>query len=192
MDHLVDLGLFPLELVLLPGERVPLHLFEPRYRQLYADSVLEDRPFVVVQTEFNEGLAQFSPDGRWIAYESDKTGRYEVYLRPFPGPGGDSLVSTAGGTQVRWNPNGKELFYVAADDRLMALPVKFSSDGKTPDLGTPTALFATSVGSTALNVYRHQYVVSPDGQSFVMNSIIGGGSASPITVILNRKPRNPN
>jgi serine/threonine protein kinase/Tol biopolymer transport system component len=152
----------------------------------------ERKPFEVVQTDFNEGLAQFSPDGRWIAYESEKSGRYEVYLRPFPGPGSDSLVSTAGGTQVRWNPNGKELFYVAADDRLMALPISFSSDGKTPELGKPTALFATSVGSTGFNMYRQQYVVSPDGQSFVMNSVIAGASASPITVILNRKPRDPN
>ena len=74
--------------------------------------------------------AQFSPDGKWIAYQSDKTGRFEIYVRPFPGPGGDVRVSIDGGTQVRWNPNGKELFYVAADDRLMAVPIRFASNGK--------------------------------------------------------------
>jgi serine/threonine protein kinase len=149
------------------------------------------RPFEVVQTDFNEGLAQFSPDGRWIAYESDKTGRYEIYLRPFPGPGSDSLVSTAGGTQVRWSADGKELFYIAPDDRLMALAISFSADRKSAELGTPAALFATNVGSTAVNVYRQQYAVSPDG-SFVMDSVVAGASASPIAVILNRKskPRN--
>jgi serine/threonine protein kinase len=156
--------------------------------EIAANGTGPHKPFEVVQTEFNEGLAQFSPDGHWIAYESDKTGRYEIYVRPFPGPGSDVLASNSGGNQVRWSPNGKELFYVAADDRLMALPISFSSDGKTPELGTPTVLFPTSVGSTAVNVYRQQYVVSPDGHEFVMNSVIAGASASPITVILNRKP----
>ena len=73
----------------------------------------ERKPFEVVQTDFNEGLGQFSPDGRWIAYQSDKTGRFEIYVRPFPGPGDDVRVSIDGGAQVRWNPNGKELFYIA-------------------------------------------------------------------------------
>lgn len=72
------------------------------------------KPFEVVQTDFNERLAQFSPDGKWIAYQSDRTGRFEIYLRPFPGPGNDSPVSTDGGNQVRWNPNGRELFYIGA------------------------------------------------------------------------------
>jgi Tol biopolymer transport system component len=146
------------------------------------------KPFAVVQTEFNEGLANFSPDGKWIAYQSNKTGRSEVYLRPFPGPGADLRVSTEGGAQVRWNPKGKELFYIGPDDRLMALPIRFSADGKTAEFGAAVGLFATNVGSTATNVYRQQYVVSPDGQSFVMNSVVGNASASPISVILNWKP----
>ena len=62
------------------------------------------KPRAVVQTDFNEQLAQFSPDGTWIAYQSNKTGRFEIYVRPFPGPGGDSPVSIEGGAQVRWNP----------------------------------------------------------------------------------------
>jgi Tol biopolymer transport system component len=148
------------------------------------------KPFEVVQTDFNEGLAQFSPDRPWIAYQSDKTGRFEIYLRPFPGPGSDTLVSTAGGGQVRWGPDGKELFYVGTDDRLMAVPISFSPDGKSVEFGTPTGLFTTNVGSTAVNVYRQQYAVSPDGRSFVMHSFAGDASASPITVILNRKPGN--
>jgi Tol biopolymer transport system component len=146
-------------------------------------------PFEVVQTEFNERLAQFSPDGTWIAYQSDKTGRFEIYVRPFPGPGGDSRVSIDGGEQVRWNPTGKELFYVAPDDRLMAVPIRLSSNRETVELGTPAGLFATNVGSTAINTNRQQYVVSPDGQSFVMNSVVGEATTSPITVILNWKPK---
>ena len=149
----------------------------------------DQKQFKVVQTDFNERLAQFSPDGKWIAYQSDKTGRYEIYIQPFPGPGGDSLVSIDGGGQVRWNPNGRELFYVAADDRLMAVPIRFAATGTTVEADAPLGLFATNVGSTAINTVRQQYAVSPDGQSFMMNSVLGEASASPITVILNWKPK---
>jgi WD40 repeat protein len=146
-------------------------------------------PIAVVQTEFNEGLAVFSPDGRWIAYESDKTGRHEIYVRPFPGPGNDFLASTSGASQVRWSRDGKELFYIGADDRLMAQPITASSDGKTVDFGTPTPLFATSILSPGVNTFRPQYAVSPDGRSFVLQSLVGQATASPITIILNWKPK---
>ena len=105
------------------------------------------RPFEVVRTDFNESQAQFSLDGNRI-YQSDKSGRDQIYLRPFPGPGEDVPVSTEGGIQPRWNPKGKELFYVAADDRLMAVPIRFSSDKKSVEPGAPVALFPTNVGST--------------------------------------------
>jgi Tol biopolymer transport system component len=148
------------------------------------------KPFEVVRTNFSEGLGQFSPDGRWIAYQSNKTGRTEVYLRPFPGPADDWRASIDGGSQARWNPNGKELFYIGPDGRLMSVPIRFSPDGRNPEFGTPLGLFATNVGSPGTPVYRQQYLVAGDAQSFVMNSIVGEGSASPITVILNWKPKN--
>ena len=85
-------------------------------------------------------------------------------------------------------PEGKELFYVGGDDRLMAVPIRLTSDGKTVEPGTPLGLFATSIGSTVLLKYRQQYFVSRDGQSFVMNSAVDEASASPITVLLNWKP----
>jgi Tol biopolymer transport system component len=147
------------------------------------------KPFEVAATDFNDSLGQFSPDGHWVAYQSDRTGRSEIYVRPFPGPGSDTRVSTDGGAQVRWNPSGKELFYVAEDDRLMAVPVSLSADRKGFEPGTPAALFVTNIGSTAVLKYRQQYVVSHDGQSFVMQSVVGGASASPISVILNWKPK---
>jgi len=146
-------------------------------------------PFEVVRTDLNERLPQFSPDGKWIAYESDKTGRSEIYVQPFPGSGGASPVSSDGGAQVRWNPNGRELFYVAPDDRLMAVPIRFGSNGKTVEADTPVSLFITNVGSTAPNTNRQQYMVSPDGRSFVMNSVPEASAAAPITVILNWKPK---
>ena len=157
---------------------------------VWALSLEGDRkPFPVVETEFNEGLSQFSPDGHWIAYQSDRTGRPEVYLRPFPGAGADVRVSVDGGVQVRWNHNGKELFYVATDDRLMAVPIRFASSSTSPELGTPIALFKTILSSAAGPMYKQQYMVSPDGQSFVMHSAVGEASASPITIIQNWKPR---
>jgi Tol biopolymer transport system component len=146
-------------------------------------------PFALVETDFNEGLAQFSPDGRWIAYQSDRTGRTEIYLRPFRGPGADVRVSVDGGAQARWNPNGMELFYVTIDNRLMAVPVRFSADGGSADPGTPRQLFKTILSGAAGPTYKQQYMVSPDGQSFVMQSAVGEPSASPIGVILNWKPR---
>ena len=131
----------------------------------------ERKPFAVVQTEFNEGLAQFSPDTTWIAYQSDKTGRFEIYLRPFRGPGDDVRVSVDGGTQVRWNSNGKELFYLAAGNRLTAVPLRFSANNKGVEPGTPLALFVAKVGGFA--GYTQQYMVSRDGQSFVTQSVVG-------------------
>ncbi len=145
-------------------------------------------PFQVVHTEFNERLAQFAPDGRWIAYQSDKTGRFEIYVQPFPGSGGDTLVSTNGGSQPRWNRDGTELFYIGGDDQLMAVPIGQSSEDGRVEPGSPVALFATDVGSGVPNTVRQQYMVAPDGQSFVMNSVPQESGASPITVILNWKP----
>ncbi len=145
----------------------------------------ERKPFEVVHTEFNEQAGQFSPDGKWIAYQSDKSGHSEIYLQPFHGTGDGVPVSTNGGTQVRWNPNGKELFYIGPDGRLMMVAIRLPVDGQAVELGTPAALFATSVNP---NYFRHQYMVSPDGQSFIMN-FNEPISASPITIILNWKAK---
>jgi len=147
----------------------------------------DHQPFAIVDTEFSEGLAQFSPDGKWIAYQSNKTGQNEIYLRPFPGAGADVGVSIEGGAQVRWNANGKELFYIGLDDRLMSVPIHLAP-GAAPEIGNAVGLFPTRVGSTAFNVYRQQYVVSADGQSFVLNSNVGDANASPISVIVNWSP----
>jgi serine/threonine protein kinase len=148
----------------------------------------ERKPRAVVQTEFNEQLPQLSPDGKWMVYQSNRTGRFEVYIRPFPGPGSDAPVSAEGGAQARWNPDGKELFYIAADDRLMSVPMRFSANGDGVVAGTPQPLFVTNVGSTAPNTNRQQYAVSPDGQSFILNSQPDAAQTSPITVILNWRP----
>jgi Tol biopolymer transport system component len=156
--------------------------FEKTGTDIWALPMDGDRkPFPVVQTNFEERGGQFSPDGRWIAYQSNETGRFEIYLQPFPGPGGKRLISTNGGAQVRWRRDGRELFYIALDGRLMAVPIRFAPSGETVDAGTPVSLFATRVGGAVQD--RPQYVVSSDGQRFLMSTV--DVSTSPITVILN-------
>jgi Tol biopolymer transport system component len=148
----------------------------------------ERKPFPVVQTNFDERDAQFSPDGKWIAYESDESGRFEIYVQPFPGPGAKLPVSTNGGAQVRWPHEGKELFYIGLDERLMAVPIRLPSNGQAVEVGAPVPLFPIRVGG-AVSVYRQQYMVSPDGQRFLINTVLEESSASRITVILNLKSK---
>jgi hypothetical protein len=141
----------------------------------------------VAQTPFDEQYAQFSPDGRWVAYQSNETGRNEIYVQPFPGPGGRLPVSTSGGSQVRWARNGEELFYVAADAKLMSVPIRLGSGA--PEIGSPIALFAPPIGNTAQqNDFRHQYMVAADGRSFLI-ATVKDASPPPITLIFNWKPR---
>ena len=103
----------------------------------------ERKPFPVLQTPFQVGAGQFSPDGRWVAYESNESGQVAIYVRPFPGPGGQWQVSNAGGTQPRWRSDGTELFYVTPDGRLMAVPIAAGADGQALEAGAPMPLFPT-------------------------------------------------
>jgi Tol biopolymer transport system component len=147
----------------------------------------QGEPQVVVQTDFDEHGGQFSPDGKWIAYVSIKSGRYEVYVQPFAQrSAGEIRVSTDGGDQVRWRPDGKELYYVARDGRLMAVPIRWGSNGETVEPGAPVPLFATRV--RGMPVGQTQYAVSSDGQRFLMNTLIEEVVTSPITMILNWRP----
>ena len=141
-------------------------------------------PFVVVQTNSDERDPQFSPDGKWIAYESDESGRFEIYVQPFPGPGPKWPVSTAGGAQVRWPRSGGELFYIALDNRLMVVSIRLDAERQTVSAGAPVPLFTTNVGG-AVTVRRQQYVVSSDGQRFLMNTVKDQASTSPLTVVQN-------
>lgn len=130
---------------------------------------------------------QFSPDGRWVAYQSNETGKLETYVRPFPGPGGEVLASTAGGVYPRWSRDGKELYYIAPDARLMAVPI--SVRGGTLEAGTPVALFQTRrVGGGANIVGRGpQYDVAPDGRFLINVESVSG--TPPIVLLLNWQPQ---
>jgi serine/threonine protein kinase len=149
----------------------------------------EHTPIPVVRTNFEERDGQFSPDARWIAYQSNESGRPEVYVQPFQRPGGKSQISTAGGAQVRWRADGKELFYIALDGRLMGVPIQLPANGDDVEAATPVPLFATRVGGAVQGINRQQYMVSADGQRFLMNTLVEQASTSPIMVILNWTPK---
>jgi serine/threonine protein kinase/Tol biopolymer transport system component len=142
-------------------------------------------PFAVVQTGATERDAQFSPDGRWIAYESDRTGQFEIYLQRFPSPDRVETVSIGGGAQPRWNPQGNELFYIALDGSLMSVPMALPAAADGPmEIGQPRALFRTRIVSV-VQQFRQQYSVFPDGQQFLMSVLPENQDMPPITVILN-------
>jgi Tol biopolymer transport system component len=147
------------------------------------------KPFAVAQAPAEERDGQFSPDGNWIAYHSDETGEFEVYVQPFRRSGKRERISTTGGAQARWRSDGKELFYVALDGQLMSVPIQLDSTGLTVRAGTPVPLFMTRLdGGVVQTVQRAQYIPSPDGARFLMHTITGDATSSPITVILNWRP----
>ena len=137
------------------------------------------KPFPFAQTPFNEAQGRFSPDGHWIAYVSNEAGRNDVYVAPFQGPGGKSRVSTAGGTGPRWRRDGKELFYIAPNNKLMA--VTLTATGNRLEIGAPQPLFDLQ----PRNVTQDYYDVSPDGQRFLVNTTDEQLGAAPITLVVN-------
>jgi serine/threonine protein kinase len=143
------------------------------------------KPFPLVQTAADEFGCEFSPDGRWIAYESNESGRLQIYVRHFPPSGDPWQISTSGGTQPRWRHDGKELYYVAPDAQLMAVPMTVSADNRTMNPGVPLRLFSTRL-ATGSNVIpgRQQYAVAPDGR-FLMNIKADDTPVAPITVVMN-------
>lgn len=142
------------------------------------------KPISFLQTEFNEFEGQLSPDGRWMAYTSDETGPLEVYVRPFPASDGKWRISTAGGEQPRWRGDGKELFYVAADGKITAVPVK-ALPGPKPSFepSTPVPLLEAHIAELNGGVY--QYDVTADGTRFLVTTNTAGASVPPLTVVLN-------
>jgi len=142
-------------------------------------------PKVFLRTNFNETGAHFSPDGHWVAYQSNMSGRPEVYVRPFPEGGGQWQISTAGGNNARWSPDGNELYFMGADGRLMTFPI--SMKGATLEPGTPAPLFQTQRAVGVATTARAQFAVAHDGR-FLFNVTSGNAPTSPITLILNWKP----
>jgi hypothetical protein len=120
------------------------------------------RPFL--KTRFNEGAPEFSPHGRWLTYVSDESGGPEIYVQPYPGPGGKWQISTDGGTEPMWSPNGRELFY-RSGTRMMAVDVTTQAGFSA---GKPRMLFERLYFSTPFPQTFPRYDVSSDGQRFLM------------------------
>lgn len=137
-------------------------------------------PFL--ETSANESQGQFSPDLKWVAYTSDESGAYEVYVRRYPGGEGKWRVSTSGGAQPRWRRDGRELFYLAPDGALMAVDVK--AGGPTFETGPPRSLFNTGIMGAFVD-RRNHYVVTGDGQRFLVNLTDESDTRAPIIVVVN-------
>jgi len=162
-------------------------------RDLWSLDVSSGEKSVFVNGAFEERGAQFAPGGRWVAYETDASGRYEVVVQSFPQPTTTLAVSTDGGTQPRWSADGKEIYFVSPDLKLMAARVTATpSDGATLEVGEPGILFPVRIAGDALaEVVRAQYAVSRDGR-FLINESVDGSADDPITLILNwRAPPDP-
>jgi Tol biopolymer transport system component len=137
------------------------------------------QPFL--RTQFNEWVPMFSPDGRWLAYISDESGRYEIYVQPYPGPGGKWQISTEGGAEPMWSRNGRELFY-RSGGKMMAVDIA-TQPGFT--VGKPRMLFEGQYVPTPTT--SPNYDVAPDGQRFLMLKPVEQAQAAPtqINVVLN-------
>lgn len=140
-----------------------------------------DRKMIPFATsQFAEMAPRFSPDGKWIAYSSGESGRREVYVRPFPGPGGKWQISTQGGVHPVWRRDGKEIFFLTPDGSMMAAEV---TAGTGIQSGTPKLLFRTHAPESETN--GPCYSVTADGQTFLIERPLAGGNVSPTTVVLN-------
>lgn len=138
-----------------------------------------------MQTEFNEVHGAFSPDGRWVAYPSTESGRAEIYVAPFPGPGGKWKVSQNGGISPRWRGDSSELFFVAFNNDLMVASV--NGRGTAFAMGEVKTLFASRMRRAAFaGVVASNYDVSPDGQRFLIAATEGVAVEPPITLLVNR------
>jgi serine/threonine protein kinase/Tol biopolymer transport system component len=150
---------------------------------LLAFRLQERKSFPFLQTPDTEDQGQFSPDGKWVAYRSNELGRRQIYVRPFPGPGAPMQVSPAGGIQPRWRRDGQELFYISSDNQMMAVGVQLARGTESPEIGAPVALFPLRLANRDNQQYG--YVVSRDGQRFLINIDENEPRTQPITIVQN-------
>jgi Tol biopolymer transport system component len=139
----------------------------------------ERKAFPLLRTDFNETSADLSPDGGWIAYASDESGRFEVYISSFPSLEHKVKVSTDGGNLPLWSHDGKELFYIAPVKKLMSVGVKA---GTSFEPGLPKELFETSISG---GPGGRRYDVANDGKRFLIVTQVEANKPLPISVVLN-------
>jgi serine/threonine protein kinase len=152
------------------------------HTEVWALPTFGDRkPFPALQGPFNQTWGRLSPDGKWLAYTSDESGRPEVYVQTFPEHGGKWQISTGGGMDANWRGDGAELYYLSSDQRMMAVSVRtapaFEAD-------VPRALFPVQVLSPGLGPRNH-YMVTPDGQRFLLVAPLASETLAGTQVTLN-------
>ena len=144
----------------------------------------QQKPARWTNTPFDEANGQFSPNGKWVAYTSNESGKYEMFVQAFQGSG-KWTVASGGGVQPRWRADGKELFYLGPDTSLRAVPITASPDGRSLTVGTPAVLFRAAPFSGFTSNARIEYAVSADGERFLVNRATEGSTTTPITVVAN-------
>jgi Tol biopolymer transport system component len=145
----------------------------------------EHQSRVVANTPFDETMADLSPDGRWVAYQTNESGRFEIVVQAFPDAGGKWQVSTGGGAAPRWRADGREIYFLAPDATMMAVPV--TASGPTFEAGTPASLFPTRILTGGSPVNRPQYAVARDGR-FLINQSVNEAASAPITLLMHWTP----
>jgi Tol biopolymer transport system component len=164
------------------GQLLAFHEVNPTtQRDIWVLRMGDRKPQPFLRTQFDEAVPRFSPDGHWLAYMSNESGRYEIYVQPYPGPGGKWQISTDGGTESAWNRNGRELFY-RSGNKMMAVDV---TTHPSLSVGKPRMLFEGRYAQPPFPATN--YDVSPDGQRFLMLKPIEAAQAAPtqINVVLN-------
>ena len=138
----------------------------------------ESRPFL--DSAFRETRARFSPDGRWVVHESNESGQLEIYVQAFPGPGRKWQISTNGGSDPRFGPEGDELYYLDSGLNMMRVAVQ---PGEAFEAGIPEPMFSASLRT--FSFIHNRYLLSPDGERFLLLSSLGEQTTPPTTVVLN-------
>jgi Tol biopolymer transport system component len=141
----------------------------------------DHQPTPILRGAANEQHGRLSPDGGWLAYASDESGRFEIYVRQFPPSDAHWKLSTEGGTQPEWRRDGRELFYVAGDRRLVALPVQ---QGERLQFGSPQTLFTLDTEGVMTTPGTFHYSAAADGQRFLVNTVVSRNTPT-MTVVLN-------
>jgi hypothetical protein len=134
-----------------------------------------------LKTASAPNVARFSADGKWVSYASNESGRWEIYVTSFPAAQGKWQVSSAGGEQPKWRSDGKELFYLAPDGKIMAAPVTL---GANFDAGSPVALFQANPRELVATSERFAYDVSKDGRRFLINTQLKS-TLTPMSVVMD-------
>ena len=133
-------------------------------------------------TPFNEVQARISPDGRWVAYASDESGAFQIYVRALSGAAAQSPISIDGGMQPEWRRDGRELFYLSSRGELMSAPI--AADAETFSAGVPKTLFKVDVPEASAP-YPNDYAVSADGRRFLINTVAEPSAQRAVTVVMN-------